>query len=405
MKIVFIFLFCLLISAKLTFSQWEHIATIGNNDLRGVKFFNEYSGIVVGEGGIWRSTNSGNNWTNVYNFVNMNSISLLNSNLILTAGDNGTICISTNEGSTWINANTPTNNNLYSIDWANASICFCVGANGILLKSTNAGFNWFIQNSTQTEDLKGIYMSDPLNGYVSGGTSKELFGATFNGGTNWTYPLNQTGNYINSMYCFPSFDKIILVGSNGRIRRSTNFGSTWFLNTSMTSVTLNSVYFANDNTGFIVGDNGTILKSQNGGINWSTETSATSQNLYGVYFFNTTIGWAVGNNGIVLRNGIPLAMTGEETELKDYALEQNYPNPFNPMTTIKFSLPEDNYILLTISDILGNSIKTLTYGILKKGNHTVFFNGENYPSGLYFLRLEIQGKHNFSLSKKMLLIK
>jgi len=30
--------------------------------MRGVKFFNEHTGIVVGKDGIWRSTNSDLNW-------------------------------------------------------------------------------------------------------------------------------------------------------------------------------------------------------------------------------------------------------------------------------------------------------------------------------------------------------
>ncbi|HAX49033.1 MAG TPA: YCF48-related protein [Ignavibacteria bacterium] len=398
----------LLFVAHASFAQWVQISTIGTNELRGVYFFDEYTGIVVGQGGIWRSTNSGINWNNVSNFSVMNALSILGGNLVLAAGNNGIIMKSTDAGVTWIFAETSVNVNLLAIDWGNATVCYCVGASGTLLKSTNSGNNWYAQNSIQSEDLKGVYMPDPLNGYIAGGTSKELFGATFNGGTNWTYPLNQTGNYVNGMYCFPSFMKIILVGPNGRIRRSTNFGSTWSITTNITSTTLNSVYFANDNTGYIVGDNGTILKSINGGVNWVIENSSTTNSLKGIHFINTTIGWVVGSNGTVLRTGIPVAVTGNETELiRDYSLAQNYPNPFNPSTKIKFEIPVNvettrRVVSLSIFDILGREVRTLVNENLKHGIYEADFNAADLPSGVYFYKLNAG---EFTETKKMILLK
>jgi len=89
-------------------------------------------------------------------------------------------------------------------------------------------------------------------------------------------------------------------------------------------------------------------------------------------------------------------------------LYQNFPNPFNPTTTIKFSLPEDSKVELTIYNIKGQQIKTLTNSELTKGSHSVNWNGDdrfgqNVGSGFYFYRLNINGIA--VAAKKCLLLK
>jgi hypothetical protein len=67
---------------------------------------------------------------------------------------------------------------------------------------------------------------------------------------------------------------------------------------------------------------------------------------------------------------------------------QAYPNPFNPSTEIDFSLPVAGQVVITVFDILGQRVAVLNDGVLSAGEHRVSFNGQRYPSGLYFLRLE-----------------
>ena len=43
----------------------------------------------------------------------------------------------------------------------------------------------------------------------------------------------------------------------------------------------------------------------------------------------------------------------------EFALHQNYPNPFNPTTTLRYDLPQDSHVLITIYDIRGRKVKTL----------------------------------------------
>jgi beta-glucosidase len=84
-------------------------------------------------------------------------------------------------------------------------------------------------------------------------------------------------------------------------------------------------------------------------------------------------------------------------------LNQNFPNPFNPSTTITYTLPKPARVLLKIYDLLGQEVTTLSQQNQTAGTHLIFFNGAGYSSGIYFYRLEVDGR--FSETKKMILLR
>jgi hypothetical protein len=57
---------------------------------------------------------------------------------------------------------------------------------------------------------------------------------------------------------------------------------------------------------------------------------------------------------------------------------------------------------MKLYDILGREVAVLVNESMKPGNYKVNFNGTNYPSGVYFYRLEAGGN---SQTNKMILIK
>jgi hypothetical protein len=85
-----------------------------------------------------------------------------------------------------------------------------------------------------------------------------------------------------------------------------------------------------------------------------------------------------------------------------FSLLQNYPNPFNPTTTIKFQIPELNFVTLKVFDVLGNEIATLVNEEKPMGIYEVEFDGKGLPSGIYFYQLQAS---NFVETKKMILLK
>ncbi len=87
---------------------------------------------------------------------------------------------------------------------------------------------------------------------------------------------------------------------------------------------------------------------------------------------------------------------------KKFVLEQNYPNPFNPSTTIKYSIPRKNNVLLKLFDVLGSEVATLVNKEQSEGNYEIKFDGKNLTSGIYFYRLQAG---EFVETKKMLFMK
>ena len=85
-----------------------------------------------------------------------------------------------------------------------------------------------------------------------------------------------------------------------------------------------------------------------------------------------------------------------------YALEQNYPNPFNPSTKIRFSIPEETDLRLSVYNSLGQEVAQILNSRLKEGYHEVNFEAVSLTSGIYFYRLEAD---KFIDVKKMIIIK
>ena len=89
-----------------------------------------------------------------------------------------------------------------------------------------------------------------------------------------------------------------------------------------------------------------------------------------------------------------------------FNLEQNYPNPFNPSTNIQFTLPVDAKVVLEVYNTIGQKVATLINREMSSGNHSVVFNAEDLPSGIYIYRLHAtSGNKDYLQIKKLLLLK
>ncbi len=94
--------------------------------------------------------------------------------------------------------------------------------------------------------------------------------------------------------------------------------------------------------------------------------------------------------------------SGDEILPVAYSLDQNYPNPFNPGTTIRYRLPQQEFVTLMIHNALGEMVTELVREVQDAGSHEVRFDGSGLPSGVYWYSFRAG---TFLQAKKLLLLR
>jgi hypothetical protein len=126
-----------------------------------------------------------------------------------------------------------------------------------------------------------------------------------------------------------------------------------------------------------------------------------------IYKNNFYVVGGLGVGGIAV-NDVELILAGPsavetlEGIPQGFHLFQNYPNPFNPSTSIKFSIPNEEFVSLKVFNSLGEEVAVLINETKPAGNYSVSFNASKLTSGIYFYKI---AAGNFFQTRKMMLIK
>jgi len=102
-------------------------------------------------------------------------------------------------------------------------------------------------------------------------------------------------------------------------------------------------------------------------------------------------------SAVFLRNVKNFPVTSVREEMgaipRTFHLVAPYPNPFNPTTTIRFSVEKSGRALVSAFNVLGQEVRTLFDAEVQAGvAHHVVFDAAGLTSGVYFVRLESNGR-------------
>jgi len=185
-------------------ANFYEIATTGPS-LMEVKV----SSVAVGSGGaIFVSTNN-EDWFPISSGTTENLLTAtFMGNVVICAGDNGTILKSIDNGTTFIAATSGVTTKIFDIKFVSSTVLIGTSEDGTLLRSEDVGDNWSIIISGSTADLFSVNFGSETFGISTGSESTEIF--TTDGGVTWltsivppsasknvNEPVNLSQNYPN----------------------------------------------------------------------------------------------------------------------------------------------------------------------------------------------------------------
>ncbi len=117
-----------------------------------------------------------------------------------------------------------------------------------------------------------------------------------------------------------------------------------------------------------------------------------------------------GMDDFLLRSLVPgtVSVSGPaDVRPVSYVLHPSQPNPFNPRTEIRYELPADGPVSITVYDVSGREIRVLVDEAKEAGTHSASWDGtdsqgQSLASGVYFYRLQAAG---FTQTRRMTLVK
>ncbi len=226
---------------------------------------------------------------------NINAIAAINSITVIGAGSH--IFKSTNSGTNWVKVlNLQYEESQSGITFYNNTTGWTCGKGGLILKTTNAGDNW-VQQHAGTESLYSIDFINSTTGYTCGAIGRVY--KTTNGGDNWTAINPGTTGYLTSVY-FQNENTGWLTGGlnhDGIIMKTTDKGYSWSSMISDVYNDIGDIDFINTNTGFACGY-GKIFRTTNAGASWDTTAVIHKDNLSTmgtIEMVNATTGFLLGS--------------------------------------------------------------------------------------------------------------
>lgn len=376
--------------------------------------------IFAGAYGVFLSTDNGASWaprSSGLNLIPGSFVWSLASYSSRTFAGISAIFVSTDNGGTWL----PANNGIPQVDIISSIVIdgnfvfagtdTYTGGNGIFRSSDN-GLSWSSVTSglPSNTNISTIAVSGSnifIGTYVSG------IYLSGNNGNSWTAINNgiPAGIKVNSIAT--TVNKIFAGLDNGGIYLSTNNGSSWTnINNGLTASHIYSLAISGNN--ILAGTLGKgICISSNSGTSWlGINSGLNPDSVYNeihVITFNSSYAFCAPeyfNNGHGVYRRPLTELTGiSRKDLnipKIFSLSQNYPNPFNPSTIINYQLPKSSEVKLIIYDAIGREVNTLVDENQNAGSYQVEFDGSNFPSGVYFYKLQAG---DYIQTKKMGLIK
>ena len=211
-------------------------------------------------------------------------------------GDLGSILYTRDQGTTWLKQKSHTDNILFAVFFRFPDDGWAVGQTGTILHWD--GETWTPQNSGYTGLLFDVHFVNSQKGWVVGQDETVLY--TSNGGDTWSrLTFEGTQHYFSVSFINENEGYLAgAAGNNGVIKYTENGGETWDIEI-IPANRMNSIFFADENSGWAVGDNGAIFHKAHADSAWVLQNCGSTNDLASVSAINPHQVWIAGKEGII----------------------------------------------------------------------------------------------------------
>lgn len=425
--------------------NWVLKFSVPGKVFKDVSFVNPLVGFIVTElGAVYKTSNGGDNWTNVMNLgfpYYWYGVYALTVDTVVIAGFNnqgnihsGVIRWTFNGGVSWTNDITlivPSN----GVGWL-TRIFFFDRNKGIVSNEFSGGIYYTTNGGKDSSSWHYVQVNQDLGwfaGNIDAHTNGSIYttGIHFSNSTDygitWTSGPSADGTFDGGV---DFIDNNLLKGMTGGgsisptvagwVHRTTNGGQTWSPRLNNFPYPIRAVKYFSDTIMLVFGGNvnsetGGIFSSSNAGVSWNLEVNTSAEMFsydFKVISSDSIDIWSVGSTGgstgftgkcYKSRFGNIVGINNSFGSNPDaFRLSQNFPNPFNPLTIIKYDLLSSTFVKLSVFDLVGREVRKIVNEMQNPGSYKVEFDGNDLPGGVYFYRI-LTGR--FSETKKMILIK
>lgn len=338
---------------------------------------------------IHKTTNGGLSWTDQssgYTGTRFMDIFILDEQTAFMSGNDGLIIKTTNGGNKWVTKPTGTKEQLWGLHFLDQNIGFACGAYGMILKTEDGGESWVSIPTGINNLLYSICFVDDKKGFASG---SNVLLRTDDGGDSWTavkdFPFTPPADWIRRIK-FVNTQVGYACADIGRIYKTEDGGAHWTSLSSGVQEALMDLDFADVLTGVVVGFNGTILKTADGGQSWIQMPSPLgAEHLFSVDLVNQNSGFICTYLGRILRNDELLG-----TIIIDQQSFQLWQNQSSGIIELRSNKQFDAKSIVFFN-VEGKKVDAELIGKSEAG---LQYNVSGISSGIYFVRLNIDGKSN-----------
>ncbi len=360
--------------------------------------------------GIFRSTNNGTTWTEANGestHDGLRALAVLDTNLFAGMYYSG-VYRSSDSGTTWTPATTGLTSPQFPIrlqTLVGSSTTLFAGSVELVcgvFRSTNNGASWDpVFTGVTYPPIQALAATDSI---VYAGTRWVGILRSSNNGTDWT---DDTSIFRHSaVYALAATGSALLAYTSApgppAVYRSTTSGADWEPVASLPGFNALAVggryLFAGSSSG--------VFRSLDSGVTWTavnlglTDIVVEALAVCGGNLFAGT------RHSGVWRRQLPELVTPVEVVAgetpRGFVLHEGYPNPFNPTATITFELPATAIVRLSVYDLLGREVGVLVNARMEPGLHKITFDGSRLSSGVY---LSVLRAGQYAGVKKLLLLR